>query len=200
MTTQARGRRRALTVIAVVVSSVLIAALAIATAGYGLSYVVEGRSMAPTLEPGDRVLADPFAGDYRPTRLDIVVARPALGAERVVKRVVGVPGDQVRMTDGTAYVRPGGVGPWLTLAVPGTPDPWQRTPRVCCSPDGTGGVDAPATVPDGHVWLLGDNIRVSDDSRGYGFLPTGDVEARLWLRTSPLGSADALVARARLAP
>lgn len=198
-TTGARTRRR-LTVIAVVVSILLLAALALAAAGYALSYTVEGRSMAPTLEPGHRVLTDPFADGYTPTRLDIVVARPSAGSSPVVKRVVGVAGDHVRMTDGRAFVRPGGAGDWLALTVPGTGDPWQRTARVCCSPDGKGGVDAPATVPDGHVWLLGDNIPVSDDSRAYGFIPVGAIEAPLWLRTWPVGSADELVAAARLGP
>ncbi|MFC7614660.1 S26 family signal peptidase [Actinokineospora soli] len=67
-------------------------------------------------------------------------------------------------------------------------------------PDGKGGVDAPATVPAGHVWLLGDNIPVSDDSRAYGFVAVTAIEAPLWLRTWPVGSAGELVAAARLVP
>jgi signal peptidase I len=197
MTTKARRR---LAVTAVAVSVLLVAAIATAVAGYALSYTVEGRSMAPTLEPGHRVLTAPFSGDYSPARLDIVVAHPTPGSAPVVKRVVGMPGDQVRMTDGRAHVRPGGAGPWLSLAVPGTADAWHSTPRTCCTAEGTGGVDAAATVPPGHVWLLGDNIPVSDDSRAYGFLPLSAIDAPLWLRTWPVGSAGELVGAAGLVP
>ncbi|MFC7614661.1 S26 family signal peptidase [Actinokineospora soli] len=63
-------------------SILLIAALAAAAAGYAVSYTVEGRSMAPTLEPGHRVLTDPFADGYAPVRLDIVVARPPRAPRR----------------------------------------------------------------------------------------------------------------------
>ncbi|WP_258907376.1 signal peptidase I [Actinokineospora sp. UTMC 2448] len=176
-------------------SAVLVAALGVAVTGYAASAVVAGRSMSPTLEPGQRILVDPFAGDYTPVRLAVVVADR--DGTAVVKRVVGVPGDRVRMVDGRAQVRPEGVGPWLSLVLPGTDDPWD-TPRLCCAPDGSGGVAGSVEVPAGRVWLLGDNLAVSDDSRAYGFVPVSAIEGPVWLRTWPLDSADHLVAMAAL--
>ncbi|MGX7829512.1 signal peptidase I [Actinokineospora sp. 24-640] len=193
-----RTRRRLVVIGSVTLSVVLLAALATATAGHALSLAVQGRSMAPTIEPGHRILTDPFAEDYTPARLDIVVARPKPDSSSVVKRIVGLPGDRVRVSGGRALVQPGGAGPWRELVVAPSGDPWSRTPRVCCSPDGRGTVDAPATVPAGHTWLLGDNLPVSEDSRAYGFVPVTGIEGPLWLRTWPIGSAAELVAAAEL--
>ncbi|MBM7775188.1 signal peptidase I [Actinokineospora baliensis] len=157
--------------------------------GYGLSMRVDGRSMAPTLADGERVLTNPLAGDYTPARLDVVVLSPPGREAPAVKRVIGVPGDQVRADDGRILVRPGGSGPWLQVLT-AAGDAWGRPPRQCCEPTGRGGTGGGVTVPPGQYWVIGDNPAVSEDSREYGWVPADRIKARLWLRLWPLGSVD----------
>ncbi|GAA2982891.1 signal peptidase I [Actinokineospora diospyrosa] len=166
--------------------------------GYGLSMRVDGRSMAPTLADGERVLTNPFEGDYTPARLDVVVLAPPGREAPVVKRVIGLPGDQVRASAGRIMVRPGGSGPWLAVVTTAT-DPWGRPPRECCDASGRGGKEngtadgeeTAATVPPGQLWVVGDNPGVSEDSREYGWVPVERVKARLWVRLWPLGEVNA---------
>jgi len=76
--------------------------------------VVRGRSMEPALLPGERVLFDRLA--YReapPRRGDVVLAQhPERPGLRIVKRVVGVPGDTVELDGGSRRL---GDGEWLLL-------------------------------------------------------------------------------------
>jgi signal peptidase I len=63
--------------------------------------VVEGESMAPTLRNGDLLLVR-RAIEGEPGRGDIIVGR--LGRELVVKRVVGLPGEEVEVLDGSLFI------------------------------------------------------------------------------------------------
>ncbi|MBY8847359.1 signal peptidase I [Saccharothrix longispora] len=159
------------------VSLLLVAALVV----FALSSPVSGDSMNPGLRSGDRVLAL----DDTPERLDVVTLRPPGGSATVVRRVIGVPGDQVRITGSDILVRPGG-GEWLAVARgPGDPG-------VCCAPDGRGGTDGAVEVPPGRYFVLGDNLTVSTDSRTYGFVPEADVTGVVWRRVWPVPRFDAV--------
>ncbi|WP_406863391.1 signal peptidase I [Streptomyces sp. HUAS MG47] len=138
-------------------------------------YTVPTDSMAPTVEVGDRVLAQRIDGS-QVRRGDVVVFREALwGDMPMLKRVVGVGGDKVACcaADGR-------------LTVNGKPvdEPYLR------SKDATVGQDFSVTVPEGKLFLLGDERRNSMDSRvhlqeaGQGSVPrsavTGRVDAIAW--------------------
>ncbi|SES16650.1 signal peptidase I [Actinokineospora terrae] len=189
MPEDAKVRPRWARAVAVTLCVVVVLAAAVAGLGYALSMRVDGRSMAPTLADGEQVLTNPFSGDYSPGRLDVVVLSPPGRDAPVVKRVIGVPGDHVRMTGGRVLVRPGGTGPWLEV-VTGADDPWGRPPRECCETSGRGGVDAEVTVPTGQYWVIGDNPAVSEDSREYGWAPADRIKARLWLHLWPPAPVD----------
>lgn len=152
------------------VSLLLVAALV----AVWLSVPVSGDGMNPHLRSGDRVLA--LGGT--PDRLDVVTLRTP-GGTTVVRRVVGVPGDEVRITGSEVRVRPAS-GEWLTVAL-GSGDP-----GVCCAADGRGGTDAVAVVPPGRFFVLGDNPTMSTDSREYGFVAESDVVGVVWRRVWPL--------------
>src|SRR5919206_4212949 len=66
------------------------------------AFYIPSKSMVPTLEVGDRVFVNKFIYRFHePQRSDIVVFRSAEGGEEdLIKRVVGVPGDQVEVRDG----------------------------------------------------------------------------------------------------
>ena len=87
-----------------------LAAIGIALVIFGLVFrshykltIVSGSSMFPTLKSGDVLLVDKRAYEQsEPDRGDIVVARYAAGL--VVKRVVGLPGEQVELKKGRLYI------------------------------------------------------------------------------------------------
>ncbi len=179
-------RRRWLRRVAIATVAVLVAAFAVAAAGLTFSVRVEGASMEPTLRTGDRVLIDPF-GEVE--RFDLVEASVDAAGTTVVKRVVGLPGDTVRVEGGPVprvLVRPAGSSDWSVVSNAAWGEDVASV-EACCGPDGAQQVEAmDATVPDGSYWLLGDNWDASTDSRSFGWVPADDVRARLVVRLLPL--------------
>ena len=100
------------------------------------------------------------------SRFDVIVlGNPADPAVDYVKRVVGLPGDLVRLRRGALVVN-GRVAPERFAPIHDA----ATTPEV--------------RVPPGFVWVLGDNRPVSCDSREFGLVPVelirGTVRARFW--------------------
>ncbi|WP_329023748.1 signal peptidase I [Streptomyces sp. NBC_00690] len=141
-------------------------------------YTVPTDSMAPTVEIGDRVLAQRIDGD-EVRRGDIVVFRDAgWGDLPMVKRVVAVGGDEVACCSDGRKLTVNGVPieePYLPDAVPASPGNFT------------------AKVPAGQLFLLGDERIGSLDSRthledpGQGSVARSAVEARLDAVAWPLG-------------
>jgi signal peptidase I len=130
---------------------------------------VDGTSMAPTLLPADRVL---ITRSYqRPQVGDIVSAdiQTDTGPDSVIKRVIALPGDEVRISGDIAYVN-GMVSTAASGAI-----------VIAERPD----LD-PITVPEGHVYLMGDNRPVSYDSRFIGPVALSSVTGRVVVVFSPL--------------
>ncbi|MCH0541240.1 signal peptidase I [Streptomyces sp. MUM 203J] len=143
-------------------------------------YTVPTDSMSPTVTAGDRVLAERVGGaDVR--RGDIVVfSDPRWGGVTMIKRVVGVDGDEVVCCDADGRLTVNGTAvdePYLH------PQVWEDAKAA--SPGAFS-----ATVPDGHLFLLGDQRASSQDSRvhltepGQGSVPrsavTGRLDAVVW--------------------
>jgi signal peptidase I len=139
-------------------------------------------SMSPSLNVGDYLLVSKFAyNGHDPQRGDIVVFHvPALGGGAYVKRIVGLPGERIRMRDGILFVNgvPASqhrVADFLETDAFGT---LQHVPRFAETLPG-GRIDLvldrfasgfdntdEVTVPPGSYFVLGDNRDNSDDSRG----------------------------------
>lgn len=162
-----------------------------------LSLVINGSSMEPTLHNGDRVLLDTRAGIDDVERFDVVNARVGEGSLSVVKRVIALSGDDVAIrpaTDDrplTVWVRPDGVGAWREVVN----EAWQPHAETgaCCAPDGTSGQSVRvATVPPDSLFLLGDNLGHSDDSREFGWVPAERLHGVFAYRLLPLERAGEL--------
>ncbi len=131
----------------------------------GRRAVVRGWSMHPTLSPGERVLFDRLA--YRrgpPRRGDVVLAsHPARPRLRIVKRVVGLPGDRVAVEGERCWVngRPRGETDGAPAAPPASARAW--------------------TLGDDEWLLLGDAPHASTDSRNFGPVGRELIHARAWL-------------------
>lgn len=211
-----RRRNRVLLFLRDVVVIVLIAVVVsfVIKTFFVRSFYIPSASMENTLQINDRILVDeitPRFGGY--ARGDIVVFRDPGGwlpptvapprppiveawdwllslvglaapdsEDHLIKRVIGLPGDHVVCCNAMGQVEVNGVPidetPYLKLQ-PGKPAPEVKEYNV--------------TVPDGSLWVLGDNRDRSQDSRyhsdqpGQGFVPLDNVVGRAFLITWPLG-------------
>ena len=133
-------------------------------------FFVPSSSMAPTLNPGERVAVDKLL--YRLDgidRGDVIVfdAPDGQAHDTLVKRVVATGGDEVAASGGH-----------LTLNGETVEEPYL--------PDGTVTLDfGPVAVPNGHLFVLGDNRMDSLDSRMFGAIPSDAVIGRPLLRVWP---------------
>lgn len=116
--------------------------------------------MQPTLQDGDRILLNTFRKTYN--RGDIVVFH-LLDDRLFIKRVIGVAGDNVKISDGSVYLN----GKELDELYVGGQGTLYGQEMV---------------VPEGHVYLMGDNRGNSTDSRLIGAIPEGDIVGSLMLR------------------
>jgi signal peptidase I len=119
---------------------------------------VESTSMVPTLHSNDYVVVNKLAYKlWQPHRGDIIVFKYPPDPTQIpyIKRVIGLPGDMVHIADGKVTVN----GVILT-------EPYLR---VSTNQGGDW------TVPEGHLFVLGDNRNGSSDSRAWGMVPLGNV-------------------------
>lgn len=167
------------------------------------SVQVTGSSMEPTLEPGDRLQVDLLHRDDI-GRFDLVEATEPDNGAPIVKRVIGLPGDQVRVHPGTAglevLVRPEGSRSAYAVDNPAWGRQLSSDATACCTAEGTTGEEGWATVPAGSYWVIGDNWSRSTDSRSFGFVTQDEVKAKLWLRILPRDRFGRVPSDARLVP
>ena len=130
---------------------------------------VEGQSMEPNLHNNERLIIEKISYRFRePARGDIVVLKPQQhGTVPLIKRVVGLPGETVEITQNQVYIN-------------GQPlqEDYLTEPTV-------GGMAA-QIVPEAHLLVLGDNRNASNDSRSFGMIPYEDVIGRAWFRYWPI--------------
>jgi signal peptidase I len=158
-------------------------------------YRVPTASMVPTLEPGDRVIADRLSLDFRdPSRGEIVVFHPPYcvqgenrdgvcktddptrrvgpAGDTFIKRVIGLPGEVIWATAGHVWVKPPG-GKATELV-----EPYLHGTRTASF--------LRTLVPAGCFFMMGDNRANSDDSRDWGCEPRPDMIGIARLRYWPI--------------
>ncbi|MEW6186217.1 MAG: signal peptidase I [Thermodesulfobacteriota bacterium] len=169
-------------------------------------YLVPTGSMNPTIVEGDRILANKLAYDLKipyttihlaqwekPRRGDIVVFKSPADGTRLVKRVVGIPGDRIAMENNQLLIngeplKYEGAGHW---SFDGSPTP-QNPDHEFYLEDLTGHRHLIKTIPDlpsvrsfsslivpaNHYFMMGDNRDNSADSRYFGFVPRKHILGR----------------------
>ncbi len=131
------------------------------------SYIVDGISMLPTLEHGQRLIVEKVSYRFRdPLPGEIVVLN--VPNAQYIKRVIAVGGDIIEARGGQVFVNGSPVDePYVSA---------ETYPNF-----------GPFVVPEGHLWVMGDNRPYSNDSRGtVGFLEESQVVGRAVFRYWPL--------------
>ncbi len=152
-------------------------------------YIPSG-SMEPTLQINDRLIIDKVSYNLRkPTRGDIVVFNPTQALkdqgfdDAFIKRIIGVPGDQVEIKGGTVFVND---QPLEELYVANGDDTVVDTcgggPRGDASPF----LKSPRSIPPGSYLVLGDNRHNSYDGRCWGLVSNEELVGRAVFRFWPL--------------
>src|SRR5690349_13152293 len=123
------------------------------------AFYIPSGSMEPTLMVDDRILVAKFVYRFGPVhRGDVIVFRYPLNPQRdFVKRVIGLPGERVRLKDGVVYVG----------------DQAISEKGYTIKPDF--GNYGPVTVPATQYFVLGDNRNNSEDSRFFGYVPRANI-------------------------
>jgi signal peptidase I len=119
---------------------------------------VESTSMVPTLRANDYVVVNKLAYTFgNPSRGDIIVFKYPPDPTQIpyIKRVIGLPGDQVHIAGGKVYIN----GVMLN-------EPYLKV---------TTNQGGDWTVPAESLFVMGDNRNGSSDSRAWGFVPLGNV-------------------------
>ena len=158
---------------------------------------VPSGSMKPTIIEGDRLWVDKLAYDVQfpfsywsikhladPQRGDIVVFNSKVSDIRLVKRVIGLPGETVSMENNILVIN----GERLTYHIQEETDGVITAREQFNSLDHLVWIDKaldgrlsnfdPVTIPKGHYLMLGDNRNNSADSRVIGFVPGSEIIGR----------------------
>jgi len=162
--------------------------------------VVPSGSMKPTILEGDRILVDRLAFDAKlpltdislmhlgdPQRGDIVIFSSPKDGIRLVKRLIGLPGDVVALQDNHLYINGQEAGYQPASPAEMAHLDWKPRPNQEVLDETIGNVRhpiivgrdnsypfrsfGPVRVPQGHYLMLGDNRDNSADSRFFGFVP-----------------------------
>ena len=134
---------------------------------------VSGHSMETTLSDGDNLIVDKISYRFRdPERFEIIVV-PFQYEEHTyyIKRIIGLPGETVRVIDGYVYINGEVLDENYGLEVMDDP-----------------GIAAePITLGEDEYFVLGDNRNHSSDSRdpSVGVLHRDDIMGRAWIRIWP---------------
>jgi len=153
-------------------------------------YLIPSTSMANTLVPGQRVLVDRMVYRYRSVhRGDIIVfRRPAPPNDVLIKRVVGLPGDTLSVSNGHLSVNGHELSEPYVDKVNGVCEPTDPADAlVSGDPNAPWSLSRPYTVPAGHYFVMGDNRTDSADSRYWGTVPRSAIIGRAFFTYWPLG-------------
>jgi signal peptidase I len=149
-----------------------------------LNFRVDGESMLPNLDDGQMLLVNRNAYQFvdaggnryypfdPPERGDIIVFDPPSGSDKpYIKRINGLPGEEVTFSDGNVFIN----GELL-------PEDYIEERTRC----GARSDNCDVIIPEGHVYVLGDHRNNSSDSRVFGPVPVENVVGKAWLSYWPV--------------
>lgn len=135
-------------------------------------FVVPTGSMLPTIQLHDQVLANKFIYRFGPIkRGDIIVLDDPTGqVDTLIKRVIATGGENIDLRDGKVWID-------------GEP---LDEPYTYGQPSLRGPLSMPREIPEGAVWVMGDNRTQSQDSRWFGAVDRSMVRGQAFFTYWPL--------------
>lgn len=152
------------------------------------TFWIPSTSMATTLNTNDRVLVNKLS--YRfgdPERGDVIVFERPPGEsgtiKDLIKRVIGLPGERVSIMNQSVFINGHKLDEPYTNGLP-------TDPTLGCGSGDTTGIDTPSgmLVPEGHVFVMGDNRTGSHDGRCFGPIDEDLIVGRAFLVIWPLSA------------
>lgn len=148
------------------------------------NYVVEGESMMPTLQDGNKLIVNKIGyqiGDF--DRFDVIVFH-ANEEEDYVKRIIGLPGDKIEYKDDQLFINGKKIEePYLEkqnhILTRKLTEDFTLSEKT--------GIEI---VPEGKLFVMGDNRLGSYDSRQFGYISVEQVVGEVNLRYWPLENMD----------
>lgn len=141
-------------------------------------FIVSGSSMVPNFHNREYLIINKIGYRlHQPERGDVIVFKyPRDTSQYFIKRVIGLPGEKVKVADGrvTIYNSEHPEGKVLE-------EPYLPNQAVTFGSEGT------TSLGSDEYFVLGDNRQASSDSRVWGVLPDNDIVGKVWLRVFPLG-------------
>ncbi|WP_322788422.1 signal peptidase I [Salipaludibacillus agaradhaerens] len=145
------------------------------------NYIVYGQSMMPTINDGERIIVNKL--DYElvtPSRFDLIIFH-ATEESDYIKRIIGLPGDTVEYKNDILYIN-GKVQEETFL------DDFKETHENGLFTDDftLEQVTGESEIPEGYVFVLGDNRQNSVDSRHIGLVPIKEIVGKANITFWPL--------------
>jgi signal peptidase I len=137
-------------------------------------FIVSGSSMVPSFENGEYLIVDEFSYHFRePQRGEVVIFRyPKDQSKFFIKRIIGLPNERISIKDNKIFIFneefPGGIS--IEESYIG---------------DDIYMANLNATLDENQYFVLGDNRKMSSDSRFWGPLEERLIIGRAWLRLWP---------------
>lgn len=140
-------------------------------------FIVSGSSMVPNYHDREYLVVNKLTYRFHePQRGDVIVFRyPKDTTQYFIKRVIGLPGEKVKVENGKVYIYNSQY-----------PDGHVLDEPYLSNQDITFGKDDVVTLGSDELFVLGDNRLASSDSRVWGILPRSDIIGNAWLRVFPL--------------
>lgn len=145
------------------------------------NYIVYGQSMMPTIQDRDRVIINKIGYDIgTPQRFDMIVFHATEDTD-YIKRVIGLPGDQIKYSNDFLYINGEAVE---EAYLNGVKEEYKSHPYT--EDFKLEEITDVMYVPENHLFVLGDNRRNSIDSRKIGFVSFEEIVGKADITYWPL--------------